>query len=394
MPWGLVVADEAQHVKNARVLDRPRPARDPERGARVALTGTPVENNLTELWAILDWATPGLLGSRHAFRKRVGRADRVRRADQGARRSPTWSGRSCCAAASPTRGSRPSCRRRPRPTTRSASPASRSVLYEAYVRDTMERIERADEAQARRGLVLTLLTGLKQICNHPGAVPQAAERPAVGRSEKLDLLDELLGTILAEDGAALVFTQYVAMARLLGRHLAGRASTPLPARRHAGPRAGGDGRPLPGGRGPGLPAVAEGGRHRPQPHPRRPRHPRRPLVEPGVEEQATDRAYRIGQTRPVQVHRLVTEGTIEERIAELLARKRALADAVLGPRRGRADRAERRRAARPGDPAPRRTRRQSGTEGPSSPTGPRTPAAARRRGGAGLGAGVEEAAYA
>ena len=79
---------------------------------------------------------------------------------------------------------------------------------------------------------------------------------------------------------------------------------------------------------------------------------------PAVEDQATDRAYRIGQTRPVQVHRMVTRGTIEERIAELLTRKRALADAVLGARRGGADRAERRRAARPRHAAPRRRRRR------------------------------------
>ena len=91
------------------------------------------------------------------------------------------------------------------------------VLYEAYVRDCLDRIERADETQ-RRGLVLAMLTGLKQICNHPSHfLKQGALRRS---SDKIDLLDEIVGTVLAEDGAVLVFTQYVAMARLLADHLA------------------------------------------------------------------------------------------------------------------------------------------------------------------------------
>src|SRR3546814_8025634 len=93
-----------------------------------------------------------------------------------------------------------------------------TVLYETLVRESMERIERADE-HARRGLVLALLTGLKQICNHPAHYLKQGGGRLAGRSEKLDLLDELLGTVLAEDGAVLVFTQYVAMARLLSEHL-------------------------------------------------------------------------------------------------------------------------------------------------------------------------------
>src|SRR5262249_12718277 len=88
------------------------------------------------------------------------------------------------------------------------------VLYEAFVRDTMERIRRADD-ETRRGLVLKLLTGLKQICNHPAHFLKQSGGRLTGRSEKLDLLDELLGTALAEERAVLVFTQYVAMARLM-----------------------------------------------------------------------------------------------------------------------------------------------------------------------------------
>ena len=98
------------------------------------------------------------------------------------------------------------------------------VLYESFVRDTMERIERADE-ETRRGLVLKLLTGLKQICNHPAHFLKQSGGRLTGRSEKLDLLDELVGTVLAEERSVLIFTQYVAMARLVEDHLA-RAGVP------------------------------------------------------------------------------------------------------------------------------------------------------------------------
>ena len=126
VPWDLVVADEAQHIKNPKSSTARNLRTIPSR-CRVALTGTPVENNLTELWAILDWATPGLLGSRNAFRK-VWAAPIESGVDPLGRaaRSPSWSSRSCCAVASPTPASRPSCRRRPRPTSASGSPASRS----------------------------------------------------------------------------------------------------------------------------------------------------------------------------------------------------------------------------------------------------------------------------
>ena len=121
------------------------------------------------------------------------------------------------------------------------------TLYEAFVRDTMERIERADE-DARRGLVLALLTGLKQICNHPAQfLKQSGAVRLAGRSEKLELLDELIGTVLAEDGAVLVFTQYVAMARLLEAHL-GKQGVPYQFLHGGTPgaRAGGDGGAVPG----------------------------------------------------------------------------------------------------------------------------------------------------
>ncbi|MEU6682322.1 DEAD/DEAH box helicase [Streptomyces sp. NPDC046832] len=332
--WGMVVADEAQHVKNpysatAKAL-RTIPA-----PARVALTGTPVENNLSELWALLDWTTPGLLGPLKSFRARHARAVENGEDEEAVERL--------------ARLVRPFLLRRkksdpgivpelpPKTETDHPVPLTReqAALYEAVVRESMLAIETA-EGMPRRGLVLKLLTSLKQICDHPALFLKEEHTPASGdrlaaRSGKLALLDELLDTLLAEDGSALVFTQYVGMARLITSHLATRAvpvdllhgGTPVPERERMVDRFQASSTPVLvlslKAAGTGLNLTRAG-------------H----VVHfdrwwnPAVEEQATDRAYRIGQTQPVQVHRLITEGTVEDRIAEMLQSKRALADAVLG----------------------------------------------------------------
>ncbi|MFF4148955.1 SNF2-related protein [Streptomyces sp. NPDC001651] len=332
-PWGMVVADEAQHVKNPYSATA-KALRTIPTPARVALTGTPVENNLSELWALLDWTTPGLLGPLKSFRARHARAVENGEDDEAVERL--------------ARLVRPFLLRRrksdpgivpelpPKTETDHPVPLTReqAALYEAVVRESLIAIETA-EGMARRGLVLKLLTSLKQICDHPALYLKedpsaAAERLAV-RSGKLTLLDELLDTVLAEDGSALVFTQYVGMGRLITSHLAARAvpvemlhgGTPVPDRERMVDRFQSGATPVLvlslKAAGTGLNLTRAG-------------H----VVHfdrwwnPAVEEQATDRAYRIGQTQPVQVHRLITEGTIEDRIADMLASKRALADAILG----------------------------------------------------------------
>ena len=331
--WDLVVADEAQHVKNSRSAAARELRTIPAR-ARVALTGTPVENDLTELWSILDWAVPGLLGSRAAFRKAWAADIESGKDTRKARKFADLIGPFLLRRRKSDPGIAPELP--PKTETDHVIGLTREqvVLYESYVRDCMERIERADE-DARRGLVLKLLTGLKQICNHPAHFLKQANPRIRGRSEKVELLDELLGTVLAEEGAVLVFTQYVAMADLLVRHLAAsgvphqllHGGTPVAQREEmvrrfqAGPE---DPDHVPvfllslkaGGTGLNL-TRADHVIHVDR------------WWNPAVEDQATDRAYRIGQTKPVQVHRFVTQGTIEEKIAELLARKRSLADAVL-----------------------------------------------------------------
>ncbi|MCQ9131742.1 DEAD/DEAH box helicase [Streptomyces hilarionis] len=331
--WGMVVADEAQHVKNPYSATA-KALRTISAPARVALTGTPVENNLSELWALLDWTTPGLLGPLKSFRARHARAVENGEDDEAVERL--------------ARLVRPFLLRRrksdpgivpelpPKTETDHPVPLTReqAALYEAVVRESLLAIETADGI-ARRGLVLKLLGALKQICDHPALYLKEAAAPTgdalAARSGKLALLDELLDTLLAEDGSALVFTQYVGMARLITAHLAARAvpvellhgGTPVPERERMVDRFQDGATPVLvlslKAAGTGLNLTRAG-------------H----VVHfdrwwnPAVEEQATDRAYRIGQTQPVQVHRLITEGTVEDRIAEMLQAKRALADAILG----------------------------------------------------------------
>ncbi|MGW7055216.1 DEAD/DEAH box helicase [Streptomyces sp. NPDC054887] len=327
--WGMVVADEAQHVKNpysstAKAL-RTIPA-----PARVALTGTPVENNLSELWALLDWTTPGLLGPLKSFRARHARLVESGEDEEAAERL--------------ARLVRPFLLRRKKsdpgivpelpPKTETDHPVSltreQASLYEASVRESLAAIEES-EGIARRGLVMALLSSLKQICNHPAQYLKEDTKRLTGRSGKLELLDELLDTILSEGGSVLIFTQYVTMARLLADHLKARAvpaqllhgGTPIPEREEMVDR-------FQSGEVPvfllSLKAAGTGLNLTRAAH----------VIHydrwwnPAVEDQATDRAYRIGQTQPVQVHRLIAEGTVEDRIAQLITSKRALADAVLG----------------------------------------------------------------
>ncbi|WP_228972982.1 DEAD/DEAH box helicase [Streptomyces sp. DH12] len=328
--WGMVVADEAQHVKNPYSATA-RQLRTVGARARVALTGTPVENNLSELWAILDWTTPGLLGRLGTFRGRYARAVEGG-ADPGAAERLARLVRPFLLRRRKTDpGIAPELPPKTETDRAVALTTEQAALYEAVVRETLAAIAAADGME-RRGLVVTLLTALKQICNHPAQYLKEEGGPRLtGRSGKLELLDELLDTILAEDGSVLVFTQYVRMARLLEEHLAARGvpaqllhgGTPV-ARREEMVRRFQDGA-VPvfllslKAAGTGLNLTRAG----------HVVHYDR-WWNPAVEAQATDRAYRIGQTQPVQVHRLIAEGTVEDRIADMLARKRRLADSVLG----------------------------------------------------------------
>ncbi|MEU8542979.1 DEAD/DEAH box helicase [Streptomyces sp. NPDC048717] len=327
--WSLVALDEAQNAKNASSSTARALRQIPSR-ARVALTGTPVENDLTELWALMDWAVPGLLGPLKTFRTHLAR--------------PIETDHDPDAAARLNALIRPFVLRRRKtdpgiapelpPKTVTDQPVSLSreqaVLCEAVVRESMQQIQAA-EGIARRGLVFKLLTSLRQICNHPAQYLKETNPGRLsGRSGKLDLFDDLLGVVLAEQQASLVFTQYTEMARLVSARLRERGidhrllhgGTPVP-RRHAlvddfqqgafpvfllSLKAAGTGLTLTRASHVFLLDL---------------------WWNPAVMEQAADRAYRIGTAHPVQVHRLISEGTIEERVAALLAQKQDLADSVL-----------------------------------------------------------------
>ncbi|MFC6159276.1 DEAD/DEAH box helicase [Kribbella jiaozuonensis] len=326
--WGLVVADEAQHAKNP--LSRTaRALRTLPSATRIALTGTPVENRLSELWSILDWSAPGLLGTLDRFRHDVAvPVERFHDEEATARLA---------------RVTRPFLLRRkksdpgiapelPQKSERDVVvplTVEQATLYQAVAKETLAKIEEA-EGIARRGLVLSLLTQLKQVCNHPAQFlhePGPLER----RSGKLAALDELLDVILSEGESVLIFSQYVEMCRLIEAHLAARQIKSLFLH-------GGIGvkkreqlvQEFQAGEAPVfLLSLKAGGVGLTLTRATHVVHYDR-WWNPAVEDQATDRAYRIGQDRPVQVHRLVTENTLEDRISTVINAKRDLADAVVG----------------------------------------------------------------
>jgi superfamily II DNA or RNA helicase len=347
VPWDLVVADEAQQVKNprsqaARALRLLRPA------ARVAVTGTPVENSLSELWAILDWTNPGLFGSLTAFRERFGRAAEREAAEAVADRDAAEAVADRDAARRLGRLIAPFVLRR-RKTDPDVAPElpdkvvndryvelsrEQATLYQAATAQALERIA-ASNGLERRGQVLRLLQSLRQICNSPAHFlhesPDGwdAARQA-HRSGKLAVLEELMEAVVLTGDAALIFTGYVSMGHLIRAHLAARGiyaqflhgGVPVATRQQIVDRfQSGDGDALVlsvRAAGTGLNLTRAG----------HVIHFDRPW-NPAVEDQATDRAHRLGQRRLVEVHHLIVEGTVEDRIAGLLARKRELTEAVL-----------------------------------------------------------------
>lgn len=330
--WGLLVVDEAQAIKNPRSRTA-KALRTIKADSRFALTGTPVQNNLTDLWAILDWTTPGLLGPLARFQKEVV--------------NPVEKHRDSEATAALNRLIRPFVLRRRKsdpdiapdlpPKTETDElvqlTAEQAVLYKSVVNDVMSEIA-TSAGIARNGLVLRLITRLKQICNHPEHY-LAEGGELKGRSGKLTATTELIETIASAGDKTLVFTQYVQMGLLLKRHLedAGmktlflHGQLSIPQRDEmvdtfqsgeadvfvVSLKAGGVGLNL---------TAATHVIHYDR------------WWNPAVEDQASDRAWRIGQDRPVQIHRLICEGTVEDRISVLLQQKRELADAVVGSGEG------------------------------------------------------------
>jgi SNF2 family DNA or RNA helicase len=328
--WSTVVLDEAQMVKNPNTKAA-RAVRRLRAGQKLALTGTPVENRLSELWSILDAVNPGLLGSLQTFRERFG-TPIERHGDEDA-------------AARLRHITRPFVLRRTKADKRLLPDLPDKIEQIAYAKLTREQATLyqqvvdqllADAEQAtgmrRRGLVLAALMRLKQICNHPAHALGDGSRLA-GRSGKLTRFDELVTELLDADERALVFTQFREMGELLRTHVGEQFHIDAPFLHGGVARRGrdrmvdafqdGSGPPLllvslkAGGTGLNLTAASQ-------------------VIHydrwwnPAVEDQATDRAWRIGQARTVNVHKLVCEGTVEERIGAVIDDKRKLADSVVG----------------------------------------------------------------
>ncbi len=326
--FALVVADEAQHAKNPATATA-RALRVITAPARLALTGTPVENRLSDLWSILDFTTPGLLGPLERFLRTVATPiERYHDPDATSRL---------------TRIVQPFLLRR-RKTDADVAPdlPARTIsdlpvaltreqveLYEAVVREAMAVIE-GSEGFERQGLVLKMLTTLKQICNHPAQYLHQSG-PLAGRSGKLAALEELVPVITSEGESVLVFSQFVECLGLVEARLGELGVGCLflhgkvPARRRAEMVD-----EFQAGRVPVfLLSLKAGGVGLNLTRASHVVHFDR-WWNPAVEDQATDRAHRIGQTRAVQVHRLIAEGTLEDRIAKLIEGKRELAESVVG----------------------------------------------------------------
>ena len=332
--WRRVVLDEAQNIKNP-AAKQTRAIRSLDAPQRLALTGTPVENRLSELWSIMDFCNPGLLGTQTAFRETFAVPIEKLHDDE--------------AAAGLRRLTRPFVLRRKK-TDRSIAPdlpdkiefdegcnltREQASLYGAVVEDMLAKVE-ASEGIERRGLVLQTMLRLKQVCNHPAHLLADGSR-LPGRSGKLVRLDELVDEILAAGEKTLVFTQFAQWGGRLQTHLRERFGRDV-LYLHGGVSRADRDRMVAAFQsedGPGVFVLSlkAGGVGLNLTAANHVIHYDR-WWNPAVEDQATDRAFRIGQRRDVVVRKLVCVGTLEERIAELIERKKDLAERVVGTGEG------------------------------------------------------------
>jgi superfamily II DNA or RNA helicase len=329
--WGAVILDEAQNIKNPDTRQA-RAARKLRAEHHIALTGTPVENRLAELWSIFQFLNPGYLGSQADFQAHFARPIERAQDEAAARRLKALVG--------------PFILRRVKtdPAVISDLPAKNEIkvfctltkeqatLYAAVVRDSLRRIEES-EGIARRGVVLATLLKLKQVCNHPAQFLRDGSALA-DRSGKLARLVEMLEEVRAVRERALVFTQFAEMGQLLEAYLQAtfgddvlflHGGTPAQARELMIRRFQED----PHGPFVFVLSIKAGGTGLNLTRANNVFHFDR-WWNPAVENQATDRAFRIGQVRNVQVYKYICAGTVEERIDELIERKQALAERIVG----------------------------------------------------------------
>ncbi len=334
--WRRVVVDEAQAIKNP-ANETAQELRRLRSWSRLALTGTPIENGLGDLWAILDFVNPGLVGGRSAFVEALGRVvagDESRSAgpEEGALQALNGllvfrrtKAEAEIAAELPDKVDK---------LDHCGMTAEQVGLYQAVL-DRLLSGGLDDDVNKRKGQVLAAITALKQICDHPVAYLGDDDLPLTGRSGKLSRLEEILADVFAAGERALVFTHFASWGERLARHLSARTGRPIHCYHGGLARTARDQmiEEFQKGKGPGalvlsIKAGGSGLNLTAANH----------VVlydrwwNPAVEDQARDRAWRIGQRSTVVAHRLVCPGTVDERVEEIVAGKRRIAGLVLPAR--------------------------------------------------------------
>jgi superfamily II DNA or RNA helicase len=330
--WSHLVVDEAQNIKNP-VAQQAVAVRSIPADHRIALTGTPVENRLAELWSILEFANPGLLGSLGEFRRKFA-VPIERFGDAKARETlKKMVGPFVLRRLKTDPNVIQDLPEKQEYKVYCTLTREQATLYQATVDMAMARIT-GTSGLKRRGNILALLTALKQICNHPDHYLKEREGKLSGRSGKLARLTEMLEEVIAEGDHALVFTQYREMGDLLVEHFRSQLKVAVPFL-HGGVVAekrdemvatfqtDPDAAPIL------ILSIKAGGTGLNLTRANHVFHFDR-WWNPAVENQATDRAFRVGQTRDVQVHKMIVTGTVEEKIDEILESKRSLAESVIG----------------------------------------------------------------
>lgn len=337
--WSSICLDEAQNIKNA-YTKQSGAVRRLDGFHRIAMTGTPIENRLTELWSIFDFLNPGYFGSLRDFSQRY--VQPIERQQE-----PALVGQV-------QRLIRPFLLRRLKkdPAIRLDLPdkdeskvfvsltPEQASLYENYIRDMFERLEQLGPME-RRGLILSALTRLKQICNHPELLHK--DRPASAvrwreRSNKLERVVDMVSELRQEGDRCLIFTQFVEAGHMLQDVLQQELGEEIPFLHGGTPkhirdemvaRFQDESLPQAERNGVFLLSLKAGGIGLNLTAANHVFHFDR-WWNPAVENQATDRAYRIGQNRHVQVHKFVTLGTLEERIDDMIERKQDLSRQIVG----------------------------------------------------------------
>lgn len=335
VPWAGVVLDEAQNIKNPETKQS-RAARTLKADYRIALTGTPVENNVGDLWSIMEFLNPGLLGSQAEFKKTFFIPIQAQRDPAAVKRLHQLTGPFILRRLKTDKAIITDLPEKMEMKVFCTLTKEQGSLYAAVVEEATQALESA-EGIKRKGVVLATLSKLKQVCNHPAQF-LGDNSPLPDRSGKLARLVEMVEEMLAAGDRALIFTQFAEMGEILKRHLQetfGQETLFL----HGG--------------------VPQ--KQRDVMVDRFQNHPEAPNLfilslkaggtglnltranhvfhfdrwwNPAVENQATDRAFRIGQSRRVQVHKFLCVGTLEEKIDEMIERKKEIAAGVVGAGEG------------------------------------------------------------